>query len=120
MRRVRWATGVALMVALFLSLGLPCFVCQDMTTEHMAHSAAADADRQSVGATMDWCQSIRADQDMLVQQISGLRSPLALVSSAIPALVRPPDTSFGFYVVSTTHLKAASPPKYVLLGSFLI
>ena len=121
MRRVRRPTGVALMMALFLSLGLPCLVCQDMTPERMTSRAATDVDCQRVGATMDWCQSIRADQDILVEQIQGLQSPLALVSSAIHALVRPTDTYFGFSVASTTtDVKAASPPKYILLGSFLI
>lgn len=120
MRTERRSTSVALMMALGLSLGLPCLVCQDMTPERMTSCAATDVDCQRVGATMDWCQSIRADQDILVEQSQGLQSPLALVSSAIHALVRPTDTYFGFSVARTTEVEAASPPKYILLGSFLI
>ena len=120
MPKGRRSTGVTLMMALVLPLGLSCLVCQDMTTARMAYCAATDADRPRVGATMDWCQSMRADQELLVQKIQQFQSPLMLVSSPIPAFVRPTDTYFGFSVASTTDLKAESPPKYILLGSFLI
>ena len=84
----------------------------------MACCVATDHDCQR--AAEDCCQSERAEQEQLVKQIQQLVPPLAVVTSTIPALVHLPDTHFGFYVVSTTELKAASPPKYLLLASFLI
>lgn len=108
------------MTAFALSLGAQCVVGQEMRTAQMACCVATDHDCQGAAASEDCCQSERAEQEQLVEQIQQLVPPPAVVMSTISALVRLPDTHFGFYVVSTTELKAASPPKYVLLGSFLI
>ncbi len=108
------------MMALVLSLGAQCVVGQEMGTAQMACCVATDHDCQGAAASEDCCQSERAEQEQLVKQIQQLVPPLAVATSTIPALVRLPDMHVGFYVVSTTELKAASPPKYVLLASFLI
>ena len=121
MPKVRRSTGVALMMALVLSLGAQCLVGQDMTTAQMAWCCATtDHDCQGAAAAEECCQSERAEQDQLLQQSRQLVPPLAVVTSTLPALVPPLDTYVSVFDVDTTELKAASPPKYVLLASFLI
>ncbi|MBI4263811.1 MAG: hypothetical protein HY657_05525 [Acidobacteria bacterium] len=120
MSKVRRSTGVPLMMALVLSLGAQCLVGQDMTTAQMACCAATDHDCGAAAATEDCCQSERAEQDQLLTQAQHLVPPVALIASTIPALVPPLNTYASAFDVNTTELRAASPPKYVLLASFLI
>ncbi|MBI2829258.1 MAG: hypothetical protein HYX77_08320 [Acidobacteria bacterium] len=119
MPKVR-STGVALVMALMLSLGAECLVGQEMAAAQMACCADTDHDCGAAATTEDCCQSERADQDRLVNQAQQPVPPLVLVASTIPALVLPPNTYASAFGVNTTELKAASPPKYVLLASFLI
>lgn len=107
------------MTAFVLSVGAQCLVGQEMTTAQMACCAATDHDCGAAAATEDCCQSERAQQEQLLTQAQHLVPPLALVSSTIPALV-PLLNTYTFTFVDTTALKAASPPKYILLASFLI
>lgn len=120
MLRVRRSTSLALMTAFVLSLGAQCLVGQEMTTAQMACCAATDHDCGTAAATEDCCQSERAEQDQLLTQAQQLVPPVALITSTIPALAPPPNTYASAFDVNTTELKAASPPKYVLLASFLI
>lgn len=119
MLRARRSTSLALMTAFVLSLGAQCLVGQEMTTAQMACCAATDHDCGAAAATEDCCQGERAEQDQLLTQAQHLVPPVALITSTIPALV-PTDTYTSAFDVNTTELKAASPPKYVLLASFLI
>lgn len=119
--KVRRSIGVALMMALVLSIGVQCVVGQEMTTAQMACCVGTDHDCGSAAAAEDCCQSERAGQEQLLNkvQIQQLVPPLAFVTSAVPALTRPAETHVAFHV-NTTELKGASPPKYVLLAAFLI
>jgi len=120
MPRVRWSTSLVLMIAFVLSLGAQCLVGQEMTTAQMACCAATDHDCGAAAAAEDCCQSERGDQALLLQQPQRPVAPLTLVTSTIPAPDAPPDTYASAFDVNSTVLKAASPPRYVLLASFLI
>lgn len=119
--KVRRSIGVALMMALVLSIGVQCVVGQEMTTAQMACCVGTDHDCGSAAADAECCQSERAEHSQLFSkvQIEQLVPPLALITSAVPALTRPAETHVAFHI-NTTELKGTSPPKYVLLAAFLI
>lgn len=123
MPKVRRSTGVALTMALMLSIGVQCLVGQKMTTAQMACCAAADHDCQAAISTEDCCRTESSEQEQLVYQVQQLVPPVALATSTILALLRPSDTyaaSAAAIGADTAKLKASSPPTYVLLASFLI
>ena len=106
------------MTAFVLSLGAQCVVGQEMTTAQMACCEGTDHDCQRAGAAEDCCPNEGAEQQ-LVKQVPPLVPPPAVIKCTIPALVSPTDT-YSASDVDGSRLKAVSPPKYVLLASFLI
>jgi hypothetical protein len=119
MPQARRSASLVLMMALMLSLGAQCLVGQAMTTAQMACCAGTDHDCDGMGARQDCCPSERAEQAQLVKQTLQVMPPVAVLTSAMAALVRPPQTHSAFDL-RTTPLKGSSPPKYILLATFLI
>ena len=116
---VRRSTALVLMTALALSVAAQCLVGQEMTAAQMACCAGTDHDCNSV-VTADCCRSEQADREQFVTAIQQLVSPPALASTAIAALVWPRSPERAASGHDATELQAPSPPKYVLLASFLI
>ena len=117
--KLRRSAALGLMAALMLSIGAQCLVGQDMTTAQMACCAGTEHDCGHAAVAQECCESERAEQERVVKQIHQPAPPLAIVTSAILPLIRLSDT-YSAVVVDTTTLKATSPPKYVILASFLI
>lgn len=105
--------------ALVLSLGAQCLAWQDMSAAQMACCAAIEHDCHAAAAAQDCCQTERGDQPQAAKQIQQLARPAAILTNTIPGLVRAPDLHSAFGMASVP-LTTASPPKYVLLASFLI
>jgi hypothetical protein len=118
--KVRQCVGVALMMAFMLSIGLQCVVGQEMTTAQMACCAGTDHDCGTAAAP-ECCQSDGVAQELLAALVKQVVFPPALVSSTVADLASPPDTDAASgFDTDRAPLIAASPPKYVLLASFLI
>lgn len=122
MPRVRQSIGVALMMALVLSIGAQCVVGQEMTTAQMACCAGTDHDCGTAAAAPECCQNDGAAQGALAAAlVQPVVFPPDLVSSVVVDFATPPDTHAASGInVDRPPSIAASPPKYVLLASFLI
>lgn len=119
--QMRQSVGVALMMAFMLSIGLQCVVGQEMTTAQMACCAGTDHDCGTAAAAPECCQSDGVAQELLAALVKQVVFPPALVSSPVADLASPPDTDAASgFDIDRAPLIAASPPKYVLLASFLI
>ena len=118
---LRRSAALALVAALMVSIGAQCLVGHEMmTTAQMLCCAGTDHDCGGAAVAQDCCQSEQAEQDQLVSHIQQLVSRPALAPISIAAFVPPLDTYSPGFNQGTTELHAASPPKYVLLASFLI
>lgn len=117
--KLRRSAAFGLMAALMLSIGAQCLVGQDMTMAQMACCAGTKHDCGGAAVAQDCCQSERAEQVQLVKQSLQVAPPVAVLSHATVALVRPRDTR-SVFEIDTTPLQRSSPPKYVLLATFLI
>jgi hypothetical protein len=117
---VRRLASFALMTAIVLSHAAQCLIGQEMTMAQMACCAGTDHDCEGTEAFQaDCCPSERAEQVQLAQYLQQVVAPLAVLTSATAAFLRPPVTRAAFHVTATP-LNAAPPPKYVLLATFLI
>ena len=117
--KLRRSAALGLMAALMLSIGAQCLVGQEMTTAQMACCVGTEHDCGDAAVAQECCESERAEQAQLVNQFLQVAPPVAVLSHATFALVRPPDTRSAFEL-ETTPLKGSSPPKYLLLATFLI
>jgi hypothetical protein len=113
--------GAALVAAMVLSLGAQCLAGHEMTAAQMACCVGTDHDCRGVGAAEDCCQSEHAERDQLVAHLQQPVSPPARVNTAIAAFVEPVDARGAAAVALDTPSPIAnSPPRYVLLETFLI
>lgn len=119
MLKLRRSAALGLMAALMLSIGAQCLVGQEMTTAQMVCCAGTEHDCGDAAVAQECCESERAEQAQLVTESLQVAPPVAVLSHAIVALVRPPDTRSAL-AIETTPLQASSPPKYLLLATFLI
>lgn len=119
MAMMRRLASVTLVTVMALSLAAQCLVGQEMTTAQMACCAGTEHDCGGAAVTEDCCQTERAEQAQLVNQLLQVAPPVAVLSHASFALVRPPEMRSAFEL-EAMPVKASSPPKYVLLATFLI
>lgn len=120
MSRARGIVSTAVVAALMLSLGAQCLIGQEPTAAQMACCAGTDHDcpgEETVEATC--CASEHAEQPKVPVYLKQVVPLPAVVSSPIVGHTHPPEARSAIHVESTP-LKAESPPKYVLLASFLI
>ncbi|MGE3511873.1 MAG: hypothetical protein AB7N65_23650 [Vicinamibacterales bacterium] len=120
MSRMRRALSAFLLIALVVSLGAECFVSDEMNAAQMACCAAMGHDCEAAGPIEDCCRSEGGDQPQLVAKAQQPLTPPALVAS-LPELDVPIKTqTFVSLDIESTRLVADSPPKYILLATFLI
>ena len=117
---MRRAFTAILLIALGVSLGAECFVSDEMTPEQMACCAAMNHDCETAGPTEDCCRSEAGDQPQLVAKAQHSITPPALVGSLLDLDVPIETHTFVSLDIESTRLVADSPPKYVLLATFLI
>jgi hypothetical protein len=118
---VRRSIGVALMMALVVSVGAQCVVGGEMTTTQMACCVGTNHDCGTAAAAPDCCQSEGAAREQLAAHIPQVVFPPAPLVSAVAGLATPPATASAHgFDIDRVPLIAASPPKYVLLAAFLI
>lgn len=119
--KVRRSIGVALMMALVMSIGAQCVIGGEMTTAQMACCVGTDHDCGTAAAAPDCCQSEVAAREQLAAHVQQVVFPPAPLTGAVADLTTPPDTaSVHGFEIDRVPLIAASPPKYVLLATFLI
>lgn len=118
--KLRRSAALGLIAALMLSIGAKCLVGQKMTTAQMVCCAGTEHDCGDAAVAQECCESERAEQaQLVVKQAPQVMPPVAVPTTVTAALVRPPQTRSALEV-RTTPLKGSSPPKYVLLATFLI
>jgi len=117
---MRRAFTAFLLIALVVSVGVECFVSDDMNAAQMACCAAMSHDCEAAGPTEDCCRTEGGDQPQLVAKAQQSITPPALVGS-LPELDVPIETHTSVSLdIESTRLVADSPPKYILLATFLI
>jgi hypothetical protein len=119
MLQVRRAIATALTAALVFAAGAQCLVGHESTGGQMACCEGTDHDCHSTVAAPACCQNGSAEQAEVVAYLPPLVAPPVLNVSTVQALARPASEPSGIRI-ETTSLEGSSPPKYVLLGSFLI
>jgi hypothetical protein len=115
MPRVRRSIVVTLMAAIVLSIGAQCLAAEDAA--EMPCCAEAGHDCHPAITSHDCCQLEQGGPQAPPGHLREAISPLALVPGHPVRDVRP---SVFVVRVETTIAPAVSPPKYLLLGSFLI
>lgn len=116
---VRRSTAFALMAALMLSIGAQCLAAQEMTSSQMACCADSVVDCDRAAVLQDCCESERAEQAQLLIPFHQVVQPVAVLTSATAALLRPPVARSRIDIASAP-VNASSRPKHVLLATFLI
>ncbi|MBI4486448.1 MAG: hypothetical protein HY655_10595 [Acidobacteria bacterium] len=114
----RRSAAVILMAALMPSIGVQCVAGQYTPAAQMACCTGAKHDCDGSAAVADCCQTDRAQQAQPFKKADPVLPPLVAIASHVPALIRPAPTSVR--ADDRVPLTAVSPPKYVLLASFLI